>query len=229
VNSNILVSVAELEALLGGGRCVVVDCRFEMSNPGKGRVDWLAGHIPGAAYAHLDNDLSSPIGTGRHPLPDPSISRLARRSAGRRHALVAYDEGSMRLPPRLWWLMKYFGQRAALDGGWRLGRGRIFSSPAHRSGTRPPAGTGRRSAHTVDASAITAAWAATCSCWTRAPANDSAVKWKPDSRAGHIPGANRPFGSNGARGRFGPQERARSLRRCWETGYAEVVHPAVPA
>ena len=72
--TSILISAAELDALLDDRRCVVVDCRFEFSDTGKGRADWLAGHIPGAAYAHLDDDLSSPITeySGRHPLPDPS-------------------------------------------------------------------------------------------------------------------------------------------------------------
>ena len=58
---------------------VVVDCRFMLSKPEAGYKAYLASHIPGARYAHLNNDLSSPPTTssGRHPLPDPE--RLAEK------------------------------------------------------------------------------------------------------------------------------------------------------
>ena len=99
VTTDNLVSAAELESLIDSGRCIVVDCRFEFADTSRGRAAWLAGHIPGAAYAHLDGDLSSPVTarTGRHPLPDtdrfadyrlravvetPDVSRLEDRSRG---------------------------------------------------------------------------------------------------------------------------------------------------
>ncbi len=120
--TNILVSAAELDALLGDGRCIPVDCRFEFSDTGKGRADWLRRAHPGAAYAHLDDDLSSPITeqSGRHPLPEPARFAAYLASIGWSPAklLVAYDEGSNAVASRLWWLMRYFGQPAALlDGG----------------------------------------------------------------------------------------------------------------
>lgn len=53
-----LISASELAALLPGGEVLVVDCRFELSDPGKGERDHQAAHVPGAVYAHLDRDLS---------------------------------------------------------------------------------------------------------------------------------------------------------------------------
>ena len=57
MSRKILVSAAELDSLIRSGRAIAVDCRFDFADPDKGRSDWLAGHVPGAAYAHLDNDL----------------------------------------------------------------------------------------------------------------------------------------------------------------------------
>jgi thiosulfate/3-mercaptopyruvate sulfurtransferase len=128
VDNKILVSAAELNGLIGNGRCVVVDCRFDFEEADAGRADWLAGHIPGAVYADLDKDLSAPIEphTGRHPLPDPArfAAWLASIGWSPDKLLVAYDEGPLAVAARLWWLMRYFGQPSALlDGGlpsWRV-------------------------------------------------------------------------------------------------------------
>ncbi len=52
---------------------VIIDCRFSLDDTEYGRREYKAGHIPGAIYAHLDEDLSGiaiPGRTGRHPLPD---------------------------------------------------------------------------------------------------------------------------------------------------------------
>ncbi|MCJ7815266.1 MAG: sulfurtransferase, partial [Xanthomonadales bacterium] len=97
MNSEILVSPARLDDLITRGECTVVDCRFDLSNPQSGRAGWLEGHIPGAAYAHLDNDLAAPVEahTGRHPLPGAATFAQFLASAGwsKSKLLVAYDEG----------------------------------------------------------------------------------------------------------------------------------------
>jgi thiosulfate/3-mercaptopyruvate sulfurtransferase len=237
VHSNILVSAAELEALLGGGRCVVVDCRFEMSDPGKGRANWLAGHIPGAAYAHLDDDLSSSImpHTGRHPLPDPGrfSAYLASIGWSPDTLLVAYDEGSNAVAARLWWLMRYFGQRSALlDGGlaaWVASGRPLEPDETHLQATGkqelvPDPGM------TVDAAALVRNLGGDAQVVldARATQRFSGEVENLDSRAGHIPGAkNRPFGANlGPEGRFkAPQELRREFAALLESRPAtEVVH-----
>ena len=127
MTERILITAVQLDELIRLGRCVVVDCRFDLVETGKGRAAWLEGHIPGAAYADLDRDLSSPVGpdTGRHPLPetDRFAGFLASIGWTEDKLLVAYDEGSNAIAVRLWWLMKYYGKEAALlDGGlaaWR--------------------------------------------------------------------------------------------------------------
>jgi thiosulfate/3-mercaptopyruvate sulfurtransferase len=237
VNSNILISAAELEALLGDGRCVVVDCRFELSDTGKGRADWLAGHIPGAAYAHLGNDLSSPIQayTGRHPLPDPDrfSAYLASIGWSRGMLLVAYDEGSNAVASRLWWLMRYFGQRAALlDGGlaaW-VASGRPLESGEPQLRVSGKTNLVADPGMTVDAAAIVRSLGggALLVLDARASQRFSGEVEHLDSRAGHIPGAlNRPFGSNlGPGGRFkAPHELHEEFAALLgKRATAEVVH-----
>ncbi|MBK8539240.1 MAG: sulfurtransferase [Ardenticatenia bacterium] len=103
----------------------VVDCRFSLLDPPRGRADHARGHVPGAVYAHLDADLSAPVQpgrTGRHPLPD--VARLAERLGGwgidEATQVVAYDDGSGGIAARLWWLLRWLGHEAVavLDGGW---------------------------------------------------------------------------------------------------------------
>src|SRR5207302_3138656 len=60
-----------------------VDCRWELENPGRGRELYLVGHIPGASFLDVDEDLSAPPGKrGRHPLPDPDPFADAAARAG---------------------------------------------------------------------------------------------------------------------------------------------------
>ena len=118
----ILLNAYRLNELIRAGDVVVVDCRFDLSDPDKGRGDWLEAHIPTAVYAHLDHDLSSPVGpvSGRHPLPEakPFAKFLADLGWAPGTRIVAYDDGSNAISGRLWWLMRYFGHPAALlDGG----------------------------------------------------------------------------------------------------------------
>lgn len=103
-----------------------VDCRFSLADPEKGYRDYLAGHIAGARYAHLDLDLSGtmiPGETGRHPLPKLKEMNAAMRKLGihRESKVVAYDDFGGAIAARLWWLLYYLGHEDAyvLDGGWQ--------------------------------------------------------------------------------------------------------------
>ena len=80
-----LIEVAELQTLIGSGNCRVIDCRFDLMQPDKGREEYLAGHIPGAVFADLDRDLAAPVTetTGRHPLPDHHEKGEARHQSDR--------------------------------------------------------------------------------------------------------------------------------------------------
>ena len=74
-----LISAEELARHLGDADWRIIDCRHNLANTGFGRAAYAASHLPGACFAHLDEDLSSsPNGkNGRHPLPDPQ--QLATR------------------------------------------------------------------------------------------------------------------------------------------------------
>ena len=120
-----LISVEELAETLFEPDWVVVDCRFVLTNIEQGRRDYLASHIAGAVYAHLDEDLSGliiPGQTGRHPLPevDALAQTLGKWGINNEMQVVAYDGGGGGIAARLWWLLRWLGHNAVavLDGGW---------------------------------------------------------------------------------------------------------------
>jgi len=123
MSRKILFSAQELREAQRHPGCITVDCRHELARPEAGREKYLDSHIPGAVYAHLDEDLSSPVtaGSGRHPLPEPAAFAefLAPSAWSPGKNLVAYDDAGGSIATRLWWLMKYFGHDCAalLDGG----------------------------------------------------------------------------------------------------------------
>src|SRR5215218_2148203 len=64
-------------------RVQFVDCRWELGSPGRGRELYLDGHIPGASFLDVDEDLAAPPGSaGRHPLPEPGTFAAAASRAG---------------------------------------------------------------------------------------------------------------------------------------------------
>ena len=64
-----LIETAELQALVGSAKVVVIDCRFSLADTEFGYQQYLSGHIPGAFYLHLDKDLSGPISGLKWGLP----------------------------------------------------------------------------------------------------------------------------------------------------------------
>ena len=128
-----LIDVHDLHNHLADPDWVVVDCRFGMADTEAGRRDYEASHIPGAVYAHLDEDLSNPPVTdnGRHPLPAPEIlrERFGRMGIATGKQVVAYDNANGAYAARLWWLLRYMGHEAVavLDGGWAAWEAAAFS------------------------------------------------------------------------------------------------------
>jgi thiosulfate/3-mercaptopyruvate sulfurtransferase len=122
-----IISVAELANHLDDPNWALVDSRFKLANPDQGKIDYETAHIPGAVYAHLDHDLSSPIikGTsGRHPLPsmDKVSGVFSRFGIDSCVQVVAYDDLAGALAAgRVWWLLRWLGHAsvAVLDGGWQ--------------------------------------------------------------------------------------------------------------
>ena len=108
-----------------------VDCRWDLASPGLGRELYLAGHIPGASFLDVDDDLSdlSVEGQGRHPLPDAERFAATAGRAGIGEDLFVVAYGTMGGAERLWWLLRHFGHDdcAVLDGGIDLWLGPLVS------------------------------------------------------------------------------------------------------
>lgn len=119
-----VVSPQWLHEHLEDVQVVIVDCRFALSAPQQGRAQYQTGHIPGAYYLDLNEDLSSPVQThgGRHPLPDTSQleAKLSQMGITSDTLVVAYDDSRQAFASRLWWLLRYLGHKQAtvLDGGF---------------------------------------------------------------------------------------------------------------
>jgi thiosulfate/3-mercaptopyruvate sulfurtransferase len=103
-----------------------VDCRWELGNPDRGRELYLAGHIPGASFLDVGEDLAAPPGEGgRHPLPEPDAFAAAASQAGIGDGIFVVAYGLMGGAERLWWLLRHFGhdQVAVLRAGIESWRG----------------------------------------------------------------------------------------------------------
>ena len=104
---------------------VIVDTRFNLSNPEEGYKQYLEGHLPGAVYVDLEKHLSAQIDKhgGRHPLPDVDIlaKKLGELGISNDSKVVIYDDQGGMIASRLWWLLNYIGisDPAVLDGGWK--------------------------------------------------------------------------------------------------------------
>jgi len=119
-----LIEATDLLSNLENPDWVIVDCRYDLSEPDQGRRDYLVAHIPGAVFADIDNDLSAhKNGGGRHPLPSPDalVDLFSRLGIDSRCQVVAYDAMAGGFAARLWWLLRYMGHEAAalLNGGWQ--------------------------------------------------------------------------------------------------------------
>lgn len=123
---NTLISTEELAVHLGDPHWVIIDCRFTLSDPPAGRAAYRVAHIPGAFYAHLDEDLAGqvvPGKTGRHPLPDPKglSEKLSSWGVGINKQVVVYDDSYGSMASRLWWMIRWLGHPsvALMDGGYQ--------------------------------------------------------------------------------------------------------------
>ncbi len=123
-----IISNTELSKHLQNPDWAIIDCRFALSEPEKGRQGYLQGHIPGAVYAHLNDDLSSPIipgKTGRHPLPsiEKATERFSTWGIDKHVQVVVYDDWPINgaNATRLWWMLRWLGHEsvAVLDGSWK--------------------------------------------------------------------------------------------------------------
>ena len=201
-----LVDAMDLARELGRADCIVVDCRFTLTDTSAGRAAYERGHIPGARYANLDDDLSRHprAGEGRHPLPDRErfAATLGSWGIGRDTAVVAYDEGSGAIAARLWWLLGWVGheRRAVLDGGfaaWQQAGFPVEQSEPEVRARRYDSGAARREGVVATADVAAAQAAGDLLVDVRAAPRYRGEQEPIDPKAGHVPGArNRPFSAN---------------------------------
>ena len=106
------------------GSWAIVDCRFDLKDTSWGIDAYRKGHIPGAVYASLKDDLSGPLAGsgGRHPLPAAAAmaATFGRLGIAPGMQVIAYDEDNGIFASRLWWMLRYMAHDAVavLDGGW---------------------------------------------------------------------------------------------------------------
>lgn len=182
--------------------CVVLDCRFDLTDPKAGRRAYAKAHIPGARYADLETDLSArPTATqGRHPLPDAATFAQTLGGWGIEAStpVVAYDGASGALAARAWWMLRWLGHErvAVLNGGFAAWTGAGLPVEEHETSIE---------AVTYQPRATRAEWVVTTEdipelledgllLDARAPARFRGEREPLDSVAGHVPGAvNYPF------------------------------------
>lgn len=214
-----IISAEQLRDDLAAGEAIrLLDVRWRLDAP-DGRPAYLEGHVPGAIYVSLDDDLAdhSRNDLGRHPLP----TREQFEATARRWGLdldtrvVVYDDTKGTAAARAWWVLRSFGftRVEVLDGGlraWRSIDGELTGEiPAVvESEVDVPAPTD--AGMTIDDAA---AWPDTGVLLDARPADRYAGENEIiDPRAGHIPGAvSLPTTGNvDADGRFLPIEELRA-------------------
>jgi thiosulfate/3-mercaptopyruvate sulfurtransferase len=129
-----LVSTQWLADHLGADGLVVLDASVVGYTQPNGRPGHLSGHeqylleghVPGAIFADVIEELSDP--EGRYPYTRPSAERFAAAvgalGIGDSTTVVVYDTSVGQWAARVWWLFRAFGydRVAVVDGG--LGRWR---------------------------------------------------------------------------------------------------------
>jgi thiosulfate/3-mercaptopyruvate sulfurtransferase len=227
-----LITAAELQAWTAP--LVVLDCGFDLADPGAGERAHRAGHLPGARYAHLDRDLAgAKTGrNGRHPLPDRSAFAATAGAWGIAPGVqvVAYDAQGGPYAARAWWLLRWLGHDAVavLDGGvaaWTAAGGTLESGAVSAT-PRPPYPAGPAAMPTIDAESLQGALGRVRVLDARAGERFRGEVEPLDPVAGHIPGATNRFFKDNLQpdGRFKSAATLRAEFDAYATPAAAVVH-----
>ena len=219
-DSNVLVQVDQvMQWQRAGSPLVLLDCRFELSEPEAGARAHAAGHPPGAIHANLDRDLSAPKGadardpsfTGRHPLPDRArfAATVGAWGIGPDTMVVTFDAHGLPYASRAWWMLRWLGHErvAVLDGGldaWVAAGGAMTAEPSVPKPFAPYPMSAQPAMPTIDAAQLARTLAGARIVDARGTDRFRGENEVLDPYPGHIPGAaNRPFKENlDASGRF---------------------------
>lgn len=144
-----LVTTQWLADALGADDLVVLDCTIFLTMTDKGyasqsgRDNWAAGHIPGAGFADLNEDLVDTTSPHRYALPAPQYfaDAMANLGVSDTSRVVLYDDNRSMWAARVWWMLRWIGfdNAAILDGGlmaWKAeGRELSTDTPAVTQGS----------------------------------------------------------------------------------------------
>jgi thiosulfate/3-mercaptopyruvate sulfurtransferase len=199
VRTEVLVTATELAQLIAAGSpLTILDVRWQLTQP-DGRAAHAAGHVPGAVYVSLEDELTdhAVTGRGRHPLPSGAGDQAAARGWGIDEGVpvVVYDDWNRAGSARAWWVLRAAGLRDVriLDGGlaaWiaaggELETGYVTADPGDVIVTHDDLYAGAMP--TLDADAAAALGARLMDA--RAPERFRGDVEPVDAVAGHIPGA----------------------------------------
>ena len=211
--------------LIDAGQPVtILDVRWRLDEP-DGHPAYLQGHIPGAVYVSLEDELSDHTisGRGRHPLPSGRSIEASARGWGVRQGVptVVYDDWNRAGSARAWWVLTAAGiaDVRILDGGlaaWRAAGGKVATDPV-----TPLPGNATVLHDDLHTGALPTLTAQQVNDFTlldaRAPERFRGDVEPIDRVAGHIPGAkNLPSGSvlTGDGTFLAPDALARLLAEC---------------
>jgi thiosulfate/3-mercaptopyruvate sulfurtransferase len=192
---DVLITPTELAKRLDAGEpLTILDVRWQLTEP-DGRAAYQRGHLPGAVYVSLEDELSdhSVAGRGRHPLPSGRSVEAAARRWGVRNGVpvIVYDDWNRAGSARAWWVLTAAGlpDVRILDGGlsaWTgpLETGSVAPEPGDVTVAHDDLYAGARPTLTAEQAA-----AAEILLDARAPERFRGDVEPVDPVAGHIPGA----------------------------------------
>jgi thiosulfate/3-mercaptopyruvate sulfurtransferase len=192
---DVLITATEMSHRLDAGEpTTILDVRWQLTEP-DGRAAYEQGHVPGAVYVSLEDELSdhSVSGRGRHPLPSGRSVEAAARRWGVREGVpvIIYDDWNRAGSARAWWVLTAAGlpDVRILDGGlsaWpgRLETGVVAPEPGDVTVRHDDLYVGARPTLTAEQAAD-----AEILLDARAPERFRGDVEPVDPVAGHIPGA----------------------------------------
>jgi len=191
----VLITATELAQRLDADEpLTILDVRWQLTDP-DGRAGYERGHLPGAVYVSLEDELSdhSVSGRGRHPLPSGRSVEAAARRWGVRNGVpvVVYDDWNRAGSARAWWVLTAAGLADVriLDGGlsaWPgpLQTGSVAPQPGDVTVPHDDLYAGALPTLTAEQAAVAATLLD-----ARAPERFHGQVEPVDPVAGHIPGA----------------------------------------
>lgn len=88
-----------------------------------GRTKWAEGHIPGAGFIDLQEELSDRTSTLRFMMPSAAqfAEAMGRAGVGDGVRVILYDRAVNMWAARIWWMLRAFGfdNAAVLNGGFK--------------------------------------------------------------------------------------------------------------